>query len=85
MMVPRLIIYENKEKFIPFFFCTIMSSSTLSNLSQADTKMLEQQYQEMRCQYKKEQKLQAYLEEVAKACYLEQVVQKVRKVTEAKA
>lgn len=53
-----------------------MSSSLSTNISQADT--------EIQRRYKEKQKLQAYLEEVAETCYIEQATQKIRKVTEAK-
>jgi len=51
-----------------------MSSSSSSNLLEANIEMLEQQCQEIQWWYKEEQKLQTYLEEIAEAHYLEWAV-----------
>ena len=61
-----------------------MSSPTPSNISQHNANMLEEQQQEMQRRHEEEQQLQAYLKEVAEACYVECAAQKVRKVVKAK-
>ena len=61
-----------------------MFFSILSDISQNNTKMLEQQYQEIQRKHKEEQLLQACLEEVAEACHIEQAIQKARNVAKIK-
>jgi len=62
-----------------------MSSPTLSNISQNDTKILEKQRQEMQWRYKEEQRLLAQLEEAAKLHRAEHTAQKTRRKVEEKA
>jgi len=62
-----------------------MSSPTLSDISQNDTKVLEKQRQEMQQRYKEEQWLLAQLEEAAKLHRAECTAQKARREAEAKA
>ena len=61
-----------------------MSSPTLSNISQNDTKMLEKQQQEMQWRHKKKQWLLIQLEEVAKLHWAEHAAQKARREVEEK-
>jgi len=62
-----------------------MSSPTLSNISQNDTKILEKQWQEMQQRHEEEQWLLAQLEEAAKLCLAEHIAQKARREVEEKA
>ena len=62
-----------------------MSSPTLSNISQNDTKMLEKQQQEMQWRHKKKQWLLIQLEEVAKLHWAEHAAQKAKRKAEEKA
>lgn len=61
-----------------------MSSPTLSNISLNNTKMLEEQWQEMQQRYEKEQQLLAWLEEAVEAHHIEHVAQKSQKEAEVK-
>jgi len=62
-----------------------MSSPSLSDISQDNTKILEKQQQEMQWRHKKEQWLLVQLEEAVKLCWAEHVAQKVRREAEKKA
>ena len=61
-----------------------MFSSILSNISQNNSEMLEEQWQKMQRRHKEEQQLQAHLEEVAETHHVEHIAQKARKITKAK-
>ena len=61
-----------------------MSSLTFSDISLNNTKMLEEQWQEMQQRYEKEQQLLAWLEEAVEAHHVEHVAQKSQKEAKAK-
>ena len=61
-----------------------MSSLILSNISQSDVDMLEEQCCEMQKWYEEEKQLQAQLEEATEARHVEHVAQKARKIAKAK-
>ena len=57
------------KKFTSFPYIIIFFS--LSNILEANTKQLEQQYQKMQQWHKEKQQLQAHLEEIAEVYYIE--------------
>ena len=62
-----------------------MSFPTLSNISQNNTEMLEEQYYEMQQWHEEKQQSLLQLQEVTEACYTEHAAQKARREAEAKA
>jgi len=62
-----------------------MSSPILSDISQNDTEMLEEQCYEIQQRHKKKQWLLACLKEAVEACHIKCIAQKARKKVEAKA
>jgi len=62
-----------------------MSSSTPSNISQHDAKMLKEQHRKMQQQHEEEQQSLFCLQEVVEAHHVECAAQKARRETEAKA
>ena len=69
---------NKKEKFLSFF-CIIISSPILSDISQNNTDMLEQQYLEIQRRHKEEKQLQTQLKEAAEVYHIKQVAQKAEK------
>ena len=61
-----------------------MSSPALSNISQHDADMLEEQHHKMQQWHKEEQQLLVCLEEAVEACHVECMAQKARREVEAK-
>ena len=84
MMVPRLIIYKQKRKFLSLLLYHYVFP-TLSNISQNNTKDLEKQWQGIQWRYKEELLLLIQLEKAAKLCQAECAAQKARRKAEAKA
>jgi len=62
-----------------------MSSSTLSNISQNDAELLEEQHCEMQQWYEEQQQFLLQLQEAAEAHHAEHTAQKARREVEAKA
>ena len=66
-------------------FCIIMSFSNPSDISQNNTKMLEEQCHKIQRQHKEEQQSLLHLQEAVEACHAKHVAQKAKREVEAKA